>query len=345
MKSYSSVPVCFLLIAISIVILNGCSHVPKPVMTKLAPLYYVPAETWKAIDEQIYRASVSAKHESVSYALIAMNNWRRQVRRHTEEVFIPWYSSYWTQQGLSTRIAWYKMQYSEGEVSPEERMADYLQNEFFEQVLEPVSDNIDPHAVMKMASMIYLRELNYHLLKLPHKYNIPVEVFEHHLKFIPAIDVPALPIYEASLYEVLNTRQLSELPAFKRLLAKINIYNEDQGQSSSKTALDRVARKAVIRLVDQLEVRSSAAVASMLVGGYVGIIISAGSATWSVTEHVGDKPEMESQMRNSLDLMLEEMWRDMVKDKHTGVTAIVHHMSNQIEYAVFSLDPAGSTLF
>ena len=54
---------------------------------------------------------------------------------------------------------------------------------------------------------------------------------------------------------------------------------------------------------------------------------------------------MEAQLRNNLDKMLDLMWQDLVEDTHGGVTAAVHHISKQIEYSVFTLDPAGSGLF
>ena len=78
------------------------------------PLVHVKPATWRAIDEQILDASVCARHESEAYARVAMDDWRLRVRQRTEDVFIPWYSSYWTQQWMATRVGWYKLQYTEG---------------------------------------------------------------------------------------------------------------------------------------------------------------------------------------------------------------------------------------
>ena len=36
-----------------------------------------------------------------------MDYWRTRVYQLTEENFIPWFSSYWTQEWLSMKVSWY----------------------------------------------------------------------------------------------------------------------------------------------------------------------------------------------------------------------------------------------
>jgi hypothetical protein len=52
-------------------------------------------------------------------------------------------------------------------------------------------------------------------------------------------------------------------------------------------------------------------------------------------EYENDKPVMEAQLRENLGAALDVMWQDLVEDEHTGIMAMVHHMSTQIEAAVF----------
>ena len=96
-----------------------------------------------------------------------------------------------------------------------------------------------------------------------------------------------------------------------------------------------VARRAINKLLGTLTVRGGAAAASTIVGGFWGMLISTGSAVWSLVEHDNDKPVMEAQLRENLGAALEVMWHDLVEDQDGGVTAMVHHMSARIENAVF----------
>ncbi len=339
------------LLIVFVTVLAGCSHAPAPVETPPEPLVHVQPGTWRAIDEQIFDASVSARYESEAYARVAMDDWRLRVRQRTEDVFIPWYSSYWTQQWMATRVGWYKLQYTEGEVTPEERLVGYLQQQFHEQVLEPVSGFVDPRVVMEEATAGYLRDLKGRIEQLPFEYRIPVAAFNQHLESIPAIVVLAVPLQDASLYEVLQAADLSALPAYETLLAQIDAINGGVGPTASADGLDRVAGRAVTELVEPMALRGSATAAAALAGGFWGVLISAGATAWSVSEHEHDKFMMEAQLQGNLDTMLDLMWQDLVMDTRGGVTAVVQHMSTQIEQAVFqpprapltpySLDPAG----
>jgi hypothetical protein len=265
-----------------------------------------------------------------------MDEWRNRVRRLTEEEFIPWYSSYWAQQWIATRLAWYQLMYVEGEATPEQRLVSYLQEQFYAQVLEPVSDFVDPGAVMGHTTARFLRELKHRLDPSPAEHHIPVAVLDQHLDTIPAIVVLAEPLQEASLHEVLQATDLSALPAYETLLGQIATVNDNPGPTPSPDKLHAVARRAVARLVGTVAVSGGATAASTVVGGFWGLLISMGSATWSVMEHEQEKPGIEAQLRENLDAALEVMWQDLMEDRRGGVTAVMHHMSEQIESAVTS---------
>ena len=336
-----------LLIAL-VAALGGCSHTPSQSVTPPVPLYQVLPETWWAIDEQIFSASVHARHESDAYARVTMDEWRWRVRKLTEDVFIPWYSSYWTQQWIATKVAWYKLQYTEGEAIPEERLVSYLQEQFTAQVLEPVSSFVDPYIVMQETTAGYLRDLKERLDPLPFDFRIPVDAFNQHVNAIPAIVVPAVPLQDASLYEVMQATDLSALPAYETLLQQITAVSGAAGPTPSPDRLQAVTRRAVTQLAGSLPLRGSATAASAIVGGFFGVLISAGAVTWSVVEHDQDKPGIEAQLRKNLDAALDLMWQSLLEDQQGGVTAVVHHMSTQIENATFyplplpaySLEPA-----
>jgi len=322
-----------LLVAL-VAVLDGCSYAPSQAVTPV-PQYNIQPETWRAIDKQILAASVHARHESEAYTLVAMGEWLWRVRQNIEDVFIPWYSSYGTQQWIDTKVAWYKLWHAEGEVTPEERLVDYLQEQFYEQVLKPVSSFVDPHVVMIDAADSYLRELERRLDELPLEYRIPVPAFSQYLESIPVIVVQAVPFQGASLYDVLQTADITALPAYERLLSQVTHGEGIDSTIPLSDKLNVVARRAVTKLSDSLVLRGGTTGASTIVGGFWGLVISAGAAAWDVTEHNHDKPGMEEHLLENLDAALEVMWQGLVEDQHDGVMALVHHMSMQIEGAVF----------
>jgi hypothetical protein len=314
--------------------MSGCYQAPSKSVAQPTPLYHVQPETLRAIDERILTASVHARHESEAYARIVMAEWQWRVRQRTYGVFIPWYSSYGTQQWISTKVAWYKLMDSEGEATPEERLVSYLQEQFYEQVLTPVSSFVDPQTVMEDTAVYYLRELKGQLDRLPLEYHIPVAAFNQHLESIPAIVVKRVPRQEESLYQVLQAADLSSLPAYDALLEEIAAVNDATNPTPSPDRLQIVAKRAVTKLLDSMALRGGATTASTIVGGFWGLVISAGSAAYGFMEHENDKPAMEAQLRENLDAALDLIWQDLVEDQRGGIAALMYRMSTQIEDAV-----------
>jgi len=317
-----------------VLVLGACARAPVPPVPQ-APSFKIPRATLNAIDDRIGVASVHARNGAMAYARVAMEEWQGLVRRYTEEVFIPWYSSYWTQQWITTKVAWYQLQYAEGEATPEERLAAYLQEAFSEQVLQPVNGHVDPVAVMQASANDYLRELESGLSGLPSEFQIPPAAFDRHLAIIPAIVVHAGEPREASLLDVLNAQDLRDLPAYEALLRRIAAANGIDPDAPAGDRLTLVARRAVDKLVGTAAVRGGTAAAAAIVGGLWGAAVSAGAAVWGVAEHDRDMPAMQAQLRDNLEAALDIMWQGLVEDPHAGVTAPVQHMATQIDQAVY----------
>jgi len=210
----------------------------------------------------------------------------------------------------------------------------YLQEQFYEQVLEPVSSFVDPQTVMEDAAVNYLRELRERLDRLPSEYDVPATAFRQHMETIPAIIVREIPPQEASLNEVLPAADLSALPAYRALLAKVAAASDVANPTPSADRLKVIANQAVTRLMDSVALSAGTATASTVMGGYWGIAISAGSAAYAAVEHESEKSAMEAQLRENLNAALNLMWQELVEDPRGGITALVHHMSTQIEDAV-----------
>ena len=320
----------------AILAVKGCSQAPPKIETPELQ-YNIEPETWRAIDRQILAASVHARHESDAYIRIAMDEWLWRVRQNIEDDFIPWYSDYMTQKWITTKIAWYKLWYTEGEATPEERLVDYLQEQFYKRVLEPVSSYVDPYVVMVDTSSIYLREFKCLLDELPREYHIPEPAFGKHLESIPAIVVQEESIPDVSLYDALQTGDITGFPAFKALLSHVPAKGSVDKHAPLTDRLHIIARRAVTELADSLALRGGTTAASTMIGGIWGVVISAGATIWDVNKHDHNKLELEAQLYDNLDAALDLMWQGLVEDKESGVMALVHHISTQVEYAVFHL--------
>ena len=323
---------CCLLIVL-LANLGGCIQPPARIAAQPPPYHFQPG-TLRAIDERIFNTSVLARREAEAYARVVMEEWLSRVRQRIEEDFIPWYSSYGIQQWIATKVVVFELLYTEGESTPEEQLVSYLQEQFYEQVLEPVSRHVDPQTVMEDAAVNFVRELRARLDRLPSAYDVPASAVRQHLETIPAILVQEVPPQRASLYEVMHTDDLPDLPAYQVLLGKIAAASDAANPRPSADRLRIVANQAVSKLLDSMALRGGMATASTLVGGYWGIAITAGSAAYASIAHEQEKPAMEAQLRENLDEAMDLMWKQLVEDPRGGVTAPVQHMSSQIEDGV-----------
>ena len=322
-----------------IAVLGGCAQPPVRPMAQSPPYQFQPG-TLRAIDEAILTASMQARSESEANARMVMEEWKSRVRQRIDEVFIPWYFNFGIQQWISTKVVVYKLMYTEGDITPEERLVSYLQEQFYEQVLQPVSRSVDPQTVMEDAAVDYLRELRGRLGRLPSQYHIPASAFWQHLKTIPAITVQEVPPQQASLYEVLQAAHPTAVPAYRALLGEVAATSDIARPTPPADRLRVVADQAVSRMLDSMALRGGTTTASSLVGGVWGMALSAGSTAYAAIDDEREKPEREARMREDLNAVLDLMWQELVEDPHGGVTALVDHISSRIDDAVVRPHPS-----
>lgn len=272
-----------------------------------------------------------AAEESEDFARYAMGEWMDKVQQRTEEAFIPWYLGYWTQQWISIKVALYKNNQEEGVPSTSVRLATYLQEEYESRVLEPVAQESDPRQIRDTASDMYVRLVSEQLQGIPNRFHIPADEFYKRLTAIPAIDVQGDPEPGVSLAVLTDGRPVTTSTAYIELVRRI----ETGGAGDTTDELQPVAKIAADKLSANVVVRGGAAAAAAAVGGPVGILISLGSFGWSAYSHEREKPALEARLRESLDSASQEMWRYLVDDPRTGVTAPLRHMAAQIEWAVW----------
>ena len=260
-----------------------------------------------------------------------MENWRSLVHKRTEADFIPWFAGYWTQQWLAIKVAWYKLSAKEGADPTVERLAAYLQEQFHDRVLAPVAKEIDPDVVREQATKRYVQLLSKQLQGIPQRYGVPSDQFDQRIRDISAIAQEPHLGRNASLYQIVHADPIATLPAYVELIAQIHKEVGGAGIEPSDASISPVAKRAAGKLGDQLATRGGASVAAAAVGGVAGVIISLGATGYGVIAHENERPKMETQLRETLNSVLDDMWVSLMEDPATGVMAGVNHISLQIE--------------
>jgi len=294
----------------------------------------VSAATWLSVDEGIWAISGLAASESEAYAMDAMGQWMKKVRQRTDEVFVPWYLDYWTQRWISAKVAWYRLSVEENGPQATEQLAAYLQGEYQARVLEPVTQEIDPRAIRNYAAWMYAQLMSEKLDELAMLYQIPPAMFRERLEEIPAILIPGSPEQDASLEDIVHGEPIGTDPAYVALIREIEGDGEAAGSGDRPGQLNAVAKIAADKLAGTIAVQGGAAAAAAILGGPAGALISFGSLGWGVYEHEQNKPELEAQLRRSLDSALKEIWRHLAEDPRTGVTAPIRQISARVEQSV-----------
>jgi len=318
----------FILVAL---VLAGCATPDRA--PERTPPVQVSESTWWQVDNDISAASLAARESAWRYAENAMARWRGRVHDLTEEDFIPWFTGYWTQQWLAVKLAWYKLGGGDG-VDPEvERLAKYLQAQYHERVLGPVAEEVNPDAVRAQATTLYVQRLVQNLRDVPQRNGVPLGPFEQRLAGIPAI-ASSSPEHSASLFQLLRADPVTDFPAYAALLDRIGRAAGGEGTVPSGERISPVARRASEKLAGRIAASGGASAAAAAVGGVAGLVISLGAVGFGAIAHAQDRPEMEAQVRESLDAAADEMWLVLTEDPVVGVMSGVNHIAGEIEGSV-----------
>ncbi|MEO4046048.1 hypothetical protein AAFN46_03015 [Pseudomonas sp. CAU 1711] len=281
----------------------------------------VSSQTWRQVDAEIACASRAAEAQARQHALEAMGRWLVLVQRQTDEEFIPWFSGYWTQQWLGLRVSWYRL----GSDDSVQRLAAYLQEEYQEQVLEPVAEDISPERIQRGATKIYVRQLDMRLQGIAARHGVPQRQFERRLQALPAIaGTPG-----ASLHQLLRADPLERLPAYAALLERVRPV--PGGDWSSDPGISLVAQRTSERLIGEMAAGGAASAIGAAVGGAAGTALSLGVGLFTAIVRSNDRPRSEAQLRLSLQATLEQESQALLRSRERGVLAGVWQLSGQIE--------------
>lgn len=319
----------YALIVALMLVLGGCATADRA--PEVTPPVHIPETTRWQLDSDIGTASLAARGRARDYARGAVDNWRGRLDQRAEADFIPWFTGYWTQQWLAVKMSWYKLSAGEDTDVAVKRMSAYLQGQYNDRVLKPVTAEIDPDEIRRQATQRYVQFLSAQLKGIPQRYGVTAAQFDRRLKDIPAISLAPPPAHSVSLYQIVHADPLDTLPAYVALIAQIRKDASSVGGGPTDSRISPLARRTNDKLAAKLAASGGASVAAAAFGGVAGVMISLVSAGWGAMAHEEERPEMEARLRESLSTALDEMCFSLLEDPATGVMAGVFHLSGQIE--------------
>jgi len=315
--------------------LIGCSS-PMRAPVVAEPVPPISADVWREVREELWTASMLAQSEADAHARQAMREWMDRVRALIDTEFVPWYSGYWTQQWIGLKAGWYEMNGEDEEESVEHYLAQYLQERFYELVLEPAGVESDPQTITKQAAALYVQLLSGQMRRIRETHAVPTRSLQKKLRQIPLIALSGAHPTSVSLSEVVDRSDLTGIPAYEALIDHADSLEDPENLPGDNEYMEFVAEDSVARHLEKLPVRAGGGAAATLVGEALGLFISVGVAAWTAAAHEQEKPEIESQLKDALDAALEDMWRSLMEDPDLGVLYPVNHMSRQIETGLFA---------
>ncbi|WP_265943332.1 hypothetical protein [Dechloromonas sp. A34] len=316
-------------VILAMIVLAGCATPERA--PELVPPPPVAASTWRQVDSDIGAGSRAATSAARSFAYSQMENWKQLASQRAEADFIPWFSSYWTQQWLTAKVAWYNLSSGDTTDPPVNRLAAYLQEQYHDRVLAPVAEEVDPETIRAQATKLYIRHLSEQVQPIAQRYGVPQDQFERRLQDIPAIALAPPAAHNASLYQIVYSEPIDNLPAYAALLRQAREAAANAGAGLSKKRISPVAKQVSEKLMDRLAISGGASAASALVGGIAGTVISLGAAGIGVMLHEAGRAEIESQLRETLNAAMDDMWHILMDDPNTGMMAGIYYLSEQIE--------------
>ncbi|MGG2019173.1 hypothetical protein AB1J88_03940 [Pseudomonas sp. S8] len=310
-------------------LLAGCATSARAPVAPRAVV--VSPATWQQIDRDIVSASQQSTEQVKVFARGSMEHWRTRVYQQTEENFIPWFSSYWTQEWLSMKVSWYTISAGGEQDASAKRLASYLLEQYQERVLAPVAVEIDPDAILGQATAFYAQLMAQQMPLIAQRYGVPVAQLNGRLQKVPAIALGPPPARDASLYQIISTEPLNTLPAYAALIDKIHTEGGSKGIASTDAGMAPVAKRASQRMEAEMAPRGAASAVAAAAGKLVGGVISIGVAGIRAIIQANDRPDSEALIRSSLGSTFDKAWAKLLQNPTTGVMAGTLHIAGQVE--------------
>jgi hypothetical protein len=319
-----------LVVAVTLALV-GCAMPMQDRAPEFAPPVGISEGARWQVDLDISAASQTAREFAETRAREAIATWRERVHQRTEADFIPWLTGYWTQEWLTLKMAWYKLNSGEGSDSAVKRLTDYLLTQYHDRVLGPVAQEVDPDAVREQAMKRYLESLAKELRRIPLREGIAPHQFEQRLKEIRAIALAPPAAHNASLYEIVHADPIARQPAYTALIDQLRKGVDGAQRGPLDARISSAALQASENVVDKLALSGGASAAAAVLGGIAGIVVSLGAVGITAAEYERERPKMEAQLRENLNAALDDICASLIEDPMKGVMAGVHYIAGRIE--------------
>jgi len=343
------------LIVAVMLVLAGCATSARAPVPE--PAVFVSPSTWQQVDREIVSASQQATEQARQFARGSMEHWRTRVYEQTEEKFIPWFSSYWTQEWLSMKVSVYTLSAGGEQDASTKRLAAYLLEQYQKRVLAPVAVEIDPDAILAQATVFYVQTLGQQMQVIAQRHGIPIAQLNGRIQKVPAIALGPPPARDASLYQVVSTEPLNALPAYAALIDTIHKAGGDKSIASPDAGMAPVAKRVSQRMEAEMAPRGAASAVAAAAGKLAGGLITVGVAGIRAIIQASDRPDSEALIRSSLGNTFDKAWTKLLQNPTSGVMAGTLYMAKQVEGSLGSsvepsvgsgegtvdLSPSGST--
>jgi hypothetical protein len=285
------------------------------------------------VEREIVLASLTGRGEATGYARQAVAAWLDRVRQHSEQEFIPWYTSYWTQEWLMLKLALHGHDGADQQSAASRELAKYLQAKFASQVLEPASEPTGPGGILRQATAIYLRALRTAVAQAGQRHRLPARALRAWLEQVPAIAPAASGLRGVSLGELLAAEPTLQVAAYDGLLQRIAGGGAAFDRRMTDAELLPAACAVADAFVERIAARGGSAAATVI-GGPVGAVISLGLGGWSYAQHEQDRPQLEAKLREQLLGVRGRWYRELLQEPEAGVLGAVQHIHGQIVAAL-----------
>ncbi|WAH55947.1 hypothetical protein LZ023_23315 [Pseudomonas silvicola] len=312
------------LVVVLFLLLSACAGRGTLVEPVVSPV------TWQQVDAALLAASDDAREQARVYARGSLDHWRTRVYQQTDEVFVPWFNSYWTQEWLSMRVSWYTLSSGHDPAQPGQRLEAYLQEQYHDRVLAPVAVEVEPNAIAVDATDFYVQLLSGQVTAIGEQYRLPKAQYAQHLGAIVL-----LPPANASLHELTHTQPPTKVRAYAALLQRLRA-----GAEASPQGLGNVAKATNSKLQAQMSTRGAGSVAAAVAGKIAGPLISLGMAGIRAIAHAGERPDTEAQLRHDLGIAFDQAWLKVLNDPQGGVMAGVNQLADGLQAQLAAVSAA-----
>jgi hypothetical protein len=322
-------PVLALLVLV-LVSLRFCGGGPQREHTGPPRKQTVKVVSWQTVDVRIRASAISAREKAVRYAEDAVGRWVATLKADVEDEFLPWYFSYWNQNGLAWKTVGWRLadtavvEFVTGDKpAARDRLERVVADSFAARVLRPESARLTAERITRETIQVSLTELSKQLAGLQAEFEVPVVEWQRHLQQMSRL---ALAIE--------GNRQVP-------LVGKALIAGTGVAATKLAASLSVHIRDLVLRAGGRKLLGSGAGVVGKTVGRGLGWWAAAGTVIFEFVDHRRTVSRNEPVLRRSLNGYVDNLGEQLLYDSQSGVVAVLDGVQTEVLAAVEDVEGRG----